>query len=321
MRYDLKAELGGIEIRIPYPNAGSYTVWANGVEIPYTPWDEAAGRHAPLTQAQGCGENRFVGVENFLDFYLTPGCAIEIKPRDAIMTSVRLDWTLDEFYAEQGVTRFSDRVAAALGIHRSRVHVVAVYVGSVIVDFFISAEWDDEEPETTLLAIKNDLMNQIVATTLDLGAPILGAAMDGVVVVGACYQNCDEDADGDDDLWSDYVDDSESEEDDEGADGNAPSQKDTVTIQVSVSRDQASILGNPKYPIILLAVLAAVLTLIVVVILSRMCCAKTAVTKSETVLRKLDTLQPDQQYHLKADDEKNVFVGKRSKKQASKTAD
>jgi hypothetical protein len=179
MRFELKAELGGIAIRIPYPNAGSYTVWANGREMPYTPWDPAAGRHAALTEAAGCGENRFVGIENFLDFYLTPGCDIKIVPRDAIMTSVRLEWTLAEFYADQGVTRFSDRVAAALGIHRSTIHVVAVYEGSVIIDFFINAEEDDEEAETTLFTIKNDLMGKIVANAIDLGAPILGAVTDG----------------------------------------------------------------------------------------------------------------------------------------------
>lgn len=242
MRFDLKAELGGIEIRIPYPNAGSYTVWANGQEMPYTPWDEALGRHAPLTQAQGCGENRFVGVENFLDFFLTPGCEIEIKPRDAIMTSVRLEWTLEEFYADQGVTRFSDRVAAALGIHRSTVHVVAVYEGSVVVDFFISAELDDEEPAATLLAIKNDLRDQIAGNLLDLGAPILGAMTDGVLVVGVCYgENCDQDG-GDsgsgEDLWSDLVSEEEGEGDGDGegqgTDG-APGEPEAVTIEVRVN--------------------------------------------------------------------------------------
>lgn len=236
MRYDLKAELGGIELRIPYSNAGSYTVWANGVEMPSTPWDSAAGRHAALTQAQGCGENRFVGVENFLDFYLTPGCSIEIKPRDAILTSVRLEWTLEEFYAEQGVTRFSDRVAAALGIHRSTVHVVAVYEGSVIVDFLITPAWEDEEPETTLITIKADLLGQIAAATIDLGAPILGAWTDGVVVVGTCTDDCDDDGgtttgDSDDDLWADLVGDGDDEDEgDLDEEDGLPTEGETVTI-------------------------------------------------------------------------------------------
>ena len=229
MRYELKAELGGIAIRIPYPNAGSYSVWANGREVPYTPWDPAAGRHAALTESEGCGENRFVGIENFLDFYLTPGCDIEIKPRDAIMTSVRLEWTLEEFYADQGVTRFSDRVAAALGIHRSRIHVVAVYEGSVIVDFFINAELDDEEPDVTLLTLKNDLKGKIVAKTIDLGAPILGAVTGGELIVGTCYENCDQPQGGEDNLWDDLAPDGDKDGEGKGTqgDGKAPKERET----------------------------------------------------------------------------------------------
>ena len=90
MRFNLLTNTGGSKIKIPYPNAGAYAVFANGNEVQYTPWDEAAGRHGALTKQRGCGENRFVGVENFLEFYITPGCDIVIKPKDAIMTSVRL---------------------------------------------------------------------------------------------------------------------------------------------------------------------------------------------------------------------------------------
>jgi len=49
------------------------------------------------------------------------------------MTAVRMDWTLDEFYSNGGVTSFANRVAAALGIHVSTIKVVAVYEGSVVV--------------------------------------------------------------------------------------------------------------------------------------------------------------------------------------------
>ena len=50
MRFVLKADVGAIKINIPYSNAGSYAVIANGVEIPYTPWDKTLGRHAALTK-------------------------------------------------------------------------------------------------------------------------------------------------------------------------------------------------------------------------------------------------------------------------------
>ena len=133
MRFVLRADTGAIKFRIYYPNAGSYSVTANGEEIDYTPWDKNLGRHGKLSKLEGCGENRFVGVENFLEFYITPGCEIEIKPKDAIMTKVRMEWSLAEFYSNGGVTRFVDRLAASLGINANRIKTVAVYEGSTIV--------------------------------------------------------------------------------------------------------------------------------------------------------------------------------------------
>jgi hypothetical protein len=45
-----------------------------------------------------CGENRYIGVKNILEFYLTVGCVLQIVPRDAIQTLVRMEWTLKDFY-------------------------------------------------------------------------------------------------------------------------------------------------------------------------------------------------------------------------------
>ena len=156
MRVNLAATTGGTKIRIPYPIAGSVSVKANGKSKAYTPWDESLGRNGPLTKTKGCGENRFVGIENFLEFYITPGCVIEIEPRDAIMTKVRMEWTMAEFYSDGGTTRFVDRLAASLGIASYRIKTVAVYEGSVVVDFVIEAEEGEsaEEATATLAAIK-----------------------------------------------------------------------------------------------------------------------------------------------------------------------
>lgn len=179
MRYKLISDIGGIKVKVYYPNAGSYSILVDGNEIPYTPWDESLGRHGPLQKTM-CGENRYVGIENFLEFYITAGCEIEVVPRDAIMTSVRMEWTLAEFYADGGVTTFTDRVAAALGIHASQIKVVAVYQGSVIVDFFISALTDDDDPEESLDEYKQTFLEAIANDILELGAPILNAFSGGI---------------------------------------------------------------------------------------------------------------------------------------------
>jgi hypothetical protein len=145
MRFMLDARVGASKIRIPYPVAGSIQVYANGKKKSMTPWDDTLGRNGALTKNKGCGENRFVGIENFLEFYITPGCLIELEPKDSIMTKVRMDWTLAEFYSDGGTTRFVDRLAASLGIPSYRIKTVAIYEGSVIVEFIIEADEDSDE--------------------------------------------------------------------------------------------------------------------------------------------------------------------------------
>ena len=120
-----------------------------------TAWDESIGAQKRLSKTRGCGENRYVAVKNILEFFLTPGCEVTVVPRDAIMSSVRLAWTLDEFYADGGVVSFTDRVAAVLGIHASQIKVVAVYEGSVIIDYEVSVEDGDSDPEKTLSQLKS----------------------------------------------------------------------------------------------------------------------------------------------------------------------
>lgn len=74
-----------------------------------------------------CGENRFTGVDNVLEFYITAGCTLFIKPLDSIRGSIRMDWTLEEFFASGGTSRFIDRLTSVLGIHASNVKIVSVY--------------------------------------------------------------------------------------------------------------------------------------------------------------------------------------------------
>jgi len=70
-------------LRIAYPSAVSRALIKGGKEIEYTQWDEKLHMYGPITQAY-CGENRYIGVKNIFEFYLTTGCVIDINPRDAI---------------------------------------------------------------------------------------------------------------------------------------------------------------------------------------------------------------------------------------------
>jgi hypothetical protein len=83
-----------------------------------------------------------------------PGCTVLVRPRDAILTSVRLEWTVEEFFANDGVTTFVQRLASALGIDPSRVKVVSIYTGSVNVDIEIlsNPELIETNPDGSIIA-------------------------------------------------------------------------------------------------------------------------------------------------------------------------
>ena len=93
------------------------------------------------------------------------------------MTKVRMEWTLSEFYSNGGTTRFVDRMAASLGIASHRIKTLAVYSGSVVVDFVVEAddtvEETYEEASASLAAIQSVLVTKANDGTMDLGAPVL----------------------------------------------------------------------------------------------------------------------------------------------------
>lgn len=95
---------------------------------------------------------------------------LEIKSRNAIMTAVRMEWTLEAFFAEGGTTLFVDRITAALGIHASTMKIVSVYEGSLIINYDITVDDDDEDTLHALADLQASLFD---AGSIDLGAPIL----------------------------------------------------------------------------------------------------------------------------------------------------
>jgi hypothetical protein len=186
MRYELRASTGRVKVKVHYWNAGSYEVYANGEKVEYAPWDKSAGRMAELTGYKGCGENRYIGVENWLEFIITPYCLIEVKPVDAILSNVRMQWTMEEFYAQGGVTSFVDRVAGSLGIHASQMKIVAVYKGSVVVDYQVTPDTSSSSStDAQLRSIKSDLNTLIASENAGdiFGAPVLNSETDGEVIV------------------------------------------------------------------------------------------------------------------------------------------
>lgn len=192
----MRSTRGQIKMKVHYWNAGSFEVHADGKKVDPTPFDKNIGASAELSGYRGCGENRYVGVKNYLEFIMTPYCLIEIKPVDAILSNVRMSWTMDEFYDSGGVTSFVDRVSAALGIHASQMKIVAVYQGSVVVDYQIQAAQDNNNnnnggnsavQQTAAQQLRNieSTLNTLVesSNTEVFGAPVLSASTNGQAVI------------------------------------------------------------------------------------------------------------------------------------------
>jgi len=156
-------------VRIAYPSAMSRSILKDGQLIDMNQWDEGIRMYGEIRRRY-CGENRYIGVKNILEFYITAGCTLQIQPRDAIQTLVRMEWTLAEFFADGGTTKFVDRLAGALGIHASTIKVVSVYQGSVVLNYAITVADDDQ---TKLDAIQATQTRLYATGQLDLGAPIL----------------------------------------------------------------------------------------------------------------------------------------------------
>lgn len=162
-------------ITIPYPDANAYKVYNaidNSLAIP-TDWDYTTETWAVPT-GRYCGENRYTGVLNELQFWIEPGCTLLIRPRDVIMLAIRLEWDLKSFYQDDGISVFTDRMAATLGIHAGDLKVVQVYEGSVIVEFMVTAPEDDPEPKATLKSVEKKFEEVIPTLGFnDLGAPVM----------------------------------------------------------------------------------------------------------------------------------------------------
>ncbi len=84
----MRSTVAATTIRIKYPKAGAYIIKdANtGREITANAWDNKIKAPGAINGDRGgyCGENRYVGVVNILEFYLTKGCSILVEPIDSI---------------------------------------------------------------------------------------------------------------------------------------------------------------------------------------------------------------------------------------------
>lgn len=146
MQYILHSQsrTAGTTLKIAYPSSESRAIYVDDKLIQPNQWDDSIQMYGEIKQ-KFCGENRYIGVQNILEFYITAGCNVVVKPRNAIQTLVRMEWSMEAFFADGGTTSFIDRLTGSLGIHASSVKIVSVYEGSLIVNYEIEADEDDTD--------------------------------------------------------------------------------------------------------------------------------------------------------------------------------
>lgn len=81
--YRSQSKTAGTTIRIAYPSAESRQILVDGKPVEFNQWDESINNYGAIKQRY-CGENRYLGVVNILEFYLNTDCDLQIKPRNAI---------------------------------------------------------------------------------------------------------------------------------------------------------------------------------------------------------------------------------------------
>lgn len=170
----------GMTIRIAYPGAEARAITKDGETVPHNLWndDPDVMTYGPIEQTH-CGENRYLGVRNILEFYLTSGCTLQIVPKDSIQTLVRMEWTVSEFFDSGGTTAFVDRLSGSLGIHASTIKVVSVYEGSLVVNYEMTASEDDDSGmalEELAAAQTEAFANPDSGIADAIGAPVLTVA-------------------------------------------------------------------------------------------------------------------------------------------------
>lgn len=137
--YATEANTDAVKLRLKYTNPDVVIVKKGTTEVAR----QSLSNGVPAALAGNvCGENRWIHGVNQLEFTLlaSPACTINLETTQSIALSFRIDMTVSDFFANDGETQFIDRMAAALNIPQSRIRIVGVYAGSVVVVSQIEAD-------------------------------------------------------------------------------------------------------------------------------------------------------------------------------------
>jgi hypothetical protein len=75
-----------------------------------------------------------------LEFVLTAECELIYKKLTTLKVTMHLTVNIDDFYKNNGLTTFVDKMCAFLGISTDRLRVANVRSGSVYIDFNVVSD-------------------------------------------------------------------------------------------------------------------------------------------------------------------------------------
>eukprot|EP01065_Artemidia_motanka_P053535 TRINITY_DN9958_c0_g1_i4.p1 TRINITY_DN9958_c0_g1~~TRINITY_DN9958_c0_g1_i4.p1 ORF type:complete len:3881 (+),score=1049.38 TRINITY_DN9958_c0_g1_i4:67-11709(+) len=170
-----------VVLNIFYPEPLRIQVWLdpNDNETGRTPT-----RPTPVTLVDDHSANHYIeGVPRLMQVVMECGKGFEIHQLMLVRVAMRLDLTIEEFYDETTTEQFGRNIAMMLGIPQSRIRIVDVQAGSVVLNVEIDAV-DSQNYDTlvqkTELDNMADRLGNLTAQELtnSLGVPV--AAIDSI---------------------------------------------------------------------------------------------------------------------------------------------
>jgi hypothetical protein len=164
-------------ITVSYQHDYTIALYKNGVK--QTPLQYTQDDLSQVQLSSPSGTYKWFFDTRKLQFNIRAGDIIELRTIDSLQLTVRMDMTTEEFFANNGVTNFIDRLAASLGIPAYRIRVAEVRSGSTIVETVI--EKSDIYTSSTDAVAELKYLDQVIAQktadgTLKLNAPILSVS-------------------------------------------------------------------------------------------------------------------------------------------------
>eukprot|EP00744_Colponema_vietnamica_P007563 GILI01010870.1.p1 GENE.GILI01010870.1~~GILI01010870.1.p1 ORF type:complete len:738 (+),score=179.47 GILI01010870.1:37-2214(+) len=163
-----------VVVNLKYGTPETIEVWVNGV----TKVDGIDGRRQPdrvPTVNDPVGTNRYWPLDRQISVVLKGTDFVLLRVVNTVQVSLRMDTNLNDFFDNDGESKFIFRLALSLGISADRIKVVDIRQGSVIVDFAVvpksfntTASANATTPAAASLAEIQDL--QAVASVLNAQA-------------------------------------------------------------------------------------------------------------------------------------------------------